>query len=78
MPSLSPTMTHGTISAWLKKPGDDMKAGDVLCDIETDKASVGFEVRTYITLNNSYQKIFLRINVVRMLWVILKRYISTW
>ena len=37
-------MTHGTISAWLKKPGDDMKAGDVLCDIETDKASVGFEV----------------------------------
>ena len=49
-------MTHGTISAWLKKPGDDMKAGDVLCDIETDKASVGFEVRTYITLNNSYQK----------------------
>ena len=78
MPSLSPTMTHGTISAWLKKPGDDMKAGDVLCDIETDKASVGFEVRTYITLNNSYQKIFLRINVVGMLWVILKRYISTW
>ena len=44
MPSLSPTMTHGTISAWLKKPGDDLHAGDVLCDIETDKASVGFEV----------------------------------
>ena len=49
MPSLSPTMTHGTISAWLKKPGDDMKAGDVLCDIETDKASVGFEVKLLVS-----------------------------
>ena len=44
MPSLSPTMTHGTISLWLKKPGDSLKPGDLLCEIETDKASVGFEV----------------------------------
>ena len=45
MPSLSPTMTHGTISAWKRKPGDELKAGDVLCEIETDKASVGFDVQ---------------------------------
>ncbi len=44
MPSLSPTMTHGTIAAWRKQPGEALKAGDVLCEIETDKASVGFEV----------------------------------
>jgi hypothetical protein len=44
MPSLSPTMTHGTISSWNKAPGDILIAGDVLCDVETDKASVGFEV----------------------------------
>lgn len=44
MPGLSPTMTHGTIAAWRRQPGDELKAGDVLCDIETDKASVGLEV----------------------------------
>lgn len=44
MPSLSPTMTHGTIASWRKQPGDKLKPGDVLCEIETDKASVGFEV----------------------------------
>jgi pyruvate dehydrogenase E2 component (dihydrolipoamide acetyltransferase) len=46
MPSLSPTMTQGTISAWKKQEGDALNAGDVLCEIETDKASVGFEVGT--------------------------------
>ena len=44
MPSLSPTMTQGTIAAWLRQPGEPVKAGEILCDIETDKASVGFEV----------------------------------
>jgi hypothetical protein len=44
MPSLSPTMTHGTISKWNKVAGDVLRPGDVLCEIETDKASVGFEV----------------------------------
>ena len=38
-------MTRGTIAAWNKAAGDSLKAGDVLCEIETDKASVGFEVR---------------------------------
>lgn len=45
MPSLSPTMTHGTISVWRKNEGDSLKAGDILCEIETDKASVGFEMQ---------------------------------
>lgn len=45
MPSLSPTMTHGTISTWLMKPGDKLGPGDILCEIETDKASVGYEVQ---------------------------------
>lgn len=45
MPSLSPTMTAGTIASWKKKEGEALKAGDILCEIETDKASVGFEVR---------------------------------
>jgi len=37
-------MTQGSISSWKKSPGDELKPGDILCDIETDKASVGFEV----------------------------------
>ena len=45
MPSLSPTMTHGSISLWNKAPGDSLSPGDVLCEIETDKASVGFDVQ---------------------------------
>ena len=47
MPSLSPTMTHGTIAVWKAAPGDFIRAGEVLCEIETDKASVGFEVWDY-------------------------------
>lgn len=43
MPSLSPTMTQGTIVQWLKKEGDTIAPGDVLCEIETDKAVVAFE-----------------------------------
>lgn len=43
LPALSPTMTHGSIATWHKKPGDSLAPGDILCDIETDKASVGFE-----------------------------------
>lgn len=44
MPSLSPTMTEGTIVRWLKKEGDTISPGDVLCEIQTDKAIVGLEV----------------------------------
>jgi len=44
MPSLSPTMEEGTIVKWLKKEGERLEAGDVVCDIQTDKAVVSMEV----------------------------------
>ncbi|XP_024537367.1 dihydrolipoyllysine-residue acetyltransferase component 1 of pyruvate dehydrogenase complex, mitochondrial isoform X1 [Selaginella moellendorffii] len=43
MPALSPTMTQGNIVEWKKKERDKVSAGDVLCTIETDKATVDFE-----------------------------------
>ena len=54
MPALSPTMNkvlrnidslQGNIAAWLVKEGDKINAGSVICDVETDKATVGFEVQ---------------------------------
>jgi len=44
MPSLSPTMTEGTIVKWNKKEGESIAAGDVLCEIQTDKAIVSLDV----------------------------------
>ena len=43
MPALSPTMTSGNIGTWQKKPGDAISPGDVLVEIETDKAQMDFE-----------------------------------
>ena len=43
MPALSPTMTEGTLARWLKKEGEAVKAGDVLAEIETDKATMEVE-----------------------------------
>ena len=43
MPALSPTMTEGKLAKWHKKVGDPVKAGDVLAEIETDKATMEFE-----------------------------------
>ena len=43
MPSLSPTMEEGTIIKWYKQEGEQIAAGDVLCDIQTDKAVVSME-----------------------------------
>ncbi len=43
MPALSPTMTEGKLSRWLKNVGDTIKAGDVLAEIETDKATMEVE-----------------------------------
>jgi pyruvate dehydrogenase E1 component beta subunit len=43
MPALSPTMTEGNLSKWLKKEGDIVKAGDVIAEIETDKATMEVE-----------------------------------
>jgi pyruvate dehydrogenase E2 component (dihydrolipoamide acetyltransferase) len=43
MPALSPTMTEGSLTKWLKKEGDEVHSGDVLAEIETDKATMEFE-----------------------------------
>ena len=43
MPALSPTMTDGTLSKWLVKVGDKVKAGDIIAEIETDKATMEIE-----------------------------------
>ena len=43
MPALSPTMTEGNLAKWLKKEGDTVKAGDVIAEIETDKATMEVE-----------------------------------
>ncbi|KAG1219341.1 hypothetical protein G6F68_021435 [Rhizopus microsporus] len=43
MPALSPTMTAGAIGTWQKKVGDEIQPGDVLVEIETDKAQMDFE-----------------------------------
>jgi pyruvate dehydrogenase E2 component (dihydrolipoamide acetyltransferase) len=43
MPALSPTMEEGTLAKWLVKEGDTVASGDVMCEIETDKATMEFE-----------------------------------
>lgn len=43
MPALSPTMSEGNLARWLKNEGDAIKAGDVIAEIETDKATMEFE-----------------------------------
>jgi len=43
MPALSPTMEEGTLAKWLKKEGDTVSAGDIIAEIETDKATMEFE-----------------------------------
>src|SRR5690554_7102129 len=43
MPALSPTMEEGNVSKWLKKEGDKISAGDVIAEIETDKATMEVE-----------------------------------
>ena len=43
MPALSPTMKEGNLAKWLKKEGDQILEGDLIAEIETDKATMGFE-----------------------------------
>ena len=50
MPRLSDTMTEGTVATWLKKVGDKVSEGDILAEIETDKATMEFEAFTAGTL----------------------------
>src|SRR5258708_20824625 len=51
MPRLSDTMQEGTIARWLKKPGDEIKKGDVLAEIETDKATMDLQAYEAGTLH---------------------------
>jgi len=43
MPALSPTMDKGKIVKWMIPEGGKINAGDVICEIQTDKATIGFE-----------------------------------
>ena len=43
MPKMSDTMEEGVIAAWLKKVGDEVKSGDILAEVETDKATMEYE-----------------------------------
>ncbi len=43
MPALSPTMTEGSVARWLKKEGDEIHSGDIIAEIETDKATMEYE-----------------------------------
>ena len=43
MPALSPTMEEGTLAKWLVKEGDRIQSGDLIAEIETDKATMEFE-----------------------------------
>src|SRR3954463_10658457 len=43
MPALSPTMEKGNLAKWIKKEGDKVKSGDVIAEIETDKATMEYE-----------------------------------
>ena len=43
MPALSPTMEEGTLAKWLKSEGDTIEPGDIIAEIETDKATMEFE-----------------------------------
>ena len=43
MPALSPSMSEGTLARWLKKEGDEIKVGDVIAEVETDKATMDLE-----------------------------------
>jgi len=43
MPALSPTMEEGTLAKWLVKEGDTVSSGDLIAEIETDKATMEFE-----------------------------------
>src|SRR5271170_6312434 len=43
MPALSPTMTEGKLARWVKQVGEDIRAGDVIAEIETDKATMEVE-----------------------------------
>ena len=50
MPALSPTMEEGTLSKWLVKEGDKVESGDLIAEIETDKATMEVEAIDELSL----------------------------
>ena len=81
MPSLSPTMADGTIIGWQKKVGESINPGDVLCEIQTDKAVMSFETeeegtlaKIYASFVNSSHIIFLFLNILYDIWVVWWRF----
>src|SRR5438045_6189623 len=63
MPKLSDTMTEGTLVAWKKKKGDQVSAGEVLAEIETDKATMEWESPEDGTLTEMYVEEGGKVNV---------------
>src|SRR5881392_3318722 len=63
MPKLSDTMTEGTVVAWKKRKGDKVSAGDVLAEIETDKATMEWESPEDGTLTEIYVEEGGKVNV---------------
>src|SRR5205085_8784963 len=63
MPKLSDTMTEGTLVAWKKKKGDKVSAGDVIAEIETDKATTEWESPEDGTLSEIFVKEGEKVNV---------------
>ena len=63
MPKLSDTMTEGTLVAWKKKKGDKVSAGEVIAEIETDKATMEWESPDDGTLTEIYVKEGEKVNV---------------
>src|ERR1700739_122101 len=63
MPKLSDTMTEGTLVAWKKKKGDQISAGEVLAEIETDKATMEWESPEDGTLTEIYVQEGGKVNV---------------
>src|SRR5215471_18102395 len=63
MPKLSDTMTEGTLVAWKKKRGDQVSAGEVLAEIETDKATMEWESPEDGTLSDIYVQEGGKVNV---------------
>ena len=56
MPRLSDTMEEGTVATWFKKVGDTVKEGDILAEIETDKATMEFEAFMKESLTHWYTR----------------------
>ena len=63
MPKLSDTMTEGTLVSWKKKKGDQVSAGEVLAEIETDKATMEWESPEDGTLTEIYVEEGSKVNI---------------